>query len=213
MKYWEELAPKKKNKRGRVLSLLRFHYPLIITICLFLAFVQYMSLMNNAKIVGESAFFNPIQIWGGNVIAGIIIPLIIPFIVWRIVKRERPHSYRIISILSDLVALGSIAFVAFTLWIVCVFSIFIVFDDQTHKDKLHIENQIVSLVGHNTYDDLGYGRFALYRCDNWGFSCSEIYETESRYDTSLPAELVYDAEVQQITVKIDGQIVYTHQLE
>ena len=69
------------------------------------------------------------------------------------------------------------------------------------------------LVGQNTYDDLGYGRFVLYRCDNWGFSCSEIYETESRYDTSLPAELVYDAEVQQITVKIDGQIVYTHQLE
>ena len=218
MKYSDELTSKKKNKRGTskldsVLSLLRFHYPLILAILSFIGMLQCMSLISNMEIAGDSAILFPLLTViksVGIVLSCVVIPFLFLFVIWMVIRRERPHNYRIVSILSDLVALGLSAFIAF---VICFFCLIIVAEADQEKDKIVLNDQIFSLVGRNTYDDLGYGRFALYRCDSRGFSCAEIYETNWGYNTIQPAELAYDSEAKKVSVIIDGKELYTYQLE
>jgi len=218
MKYWEELASKRKNKRHTskldiVLVLLRFHYPLILAIIAFIVLLQCMSLISNVEIAGDSAVLFLI-LTGlksvGTALSCVVIPFTFLFVIWMI-HRERQHNYRIAAILSDLVALGMITFTVL-LAFVYIFVISTSYANR-QKDNIVLNDQIFSLLGRNTYDDLGYGRFVLYRCDSQGYSCSEIYETNWDYDTSQPAKLAYNSNAQKVSVIIDGEVLYTHQLE
>ena len=86
-------------------------------------------------------------------------------------------------------------------------------DRYSQRDSLRMNEVGYALASRNTYDDLGYGEFILYECDNQILFCSKIHETVWGYDTSSPAELVFYEATQELSILINGEAVHIHPLE
>lgn len=210
-----ETPKKKKNSTIPRTSFWRRHYPLIIAlislVALYLYFLQFRLLTG----VEYFSVLYPL-IESGYLITGIISCLIVPitFLIFVIAvsKRGLWGNHTIVTMWSDFFA--SVIMVIITIFACVYFFAFFLFGDlYVHKDRLELNNQVYILSGHNTYDDLGYGNFVLYECDNRVLFCSKIYETNSGYDTGFPAELSFDGNTQAISIIINGEVVHTYQLE
>ncbi len=82
----------------------------------------------------------------------------------------------------------------------------------SRRDLEQVNDRIYILVERNTYDDLGFGSFILYRCDRFGIFCEKlqntgIYDWGDWYDS---VHLSSDPTTNTISILIDGEVVYTY---
>jgi hypothetical protein len=100
----------------------------------------------------------------------------------------------------------------------CGATIWTVFKTHTHYDSARLNDHMYYAssewaigVGSNSK-----AVFTLHECDRWGIICKAVYS--NRYGDLLPqeeydaidAELIVDASASTVSLKIDGEIVYTH---
>ncbi len=210
-----ESSKKKKHDIQPRVSFWRRHYPLVFALITVLALFLYFLQLRPLIAFEYARVLYPL-IESGYLITGIISCVIVPttflIFVLAVSKRGLWGNHTIVTMWSDFFA--SVIMVVITIFACVYFLLFFVFGDvYVHKDRLEVNNQVYILSGYNTYDDLGYGDFILYECDNQILFCSKIYETNWEYYTGFPAELAFNETTQELSIIINGEVVHTHQLE
>lgn len=200
------------TQHQNILSGFLNHKPFMVAIGIVLAFLQTMKLIHNAQITGETAILS--RLFSTSFIASLtftcfVMPIAFFGILTAIVNR---HHRTAMTVITDVGAMGLVLIFGLMM---CLFSVADLFfsDFKTNKDRVYLDNHVYSLMGQRGWDDLGYRTFVLYWCDQWGISCSELYETEWGYYTGDPAELTYDSSPQQISIIINGTNIYDVSLE
>lgn len=73
-------------------------------------------------------------------------------------------------------------------------------DSYEHQTSIHFSNHSYHLAAHNTYDDLGYGRFELFECDGLGIACRSVFRTDWGVDTSGTASMFVEGDTLAILI-------------
>jgi|GEM_PF-5623267 len=193
----------KKKKRGQ-LAIFE-HWPLILAVILFASLLTTINLFANLFTAGPTALLYFLESPFLILLRYIGFPIIFLMVIWKIINRKR---FGVITTLSDVVAV-SICICAGLL--VCA-SMMLSDSLSDVKDRLEHDEHIFALVSRNTYDDMGYGRFALYQCDKLGFICSQVYETDWGIYTDYPARLDYVEATSSISIIINDALIHTYEI-